>query len=113
MSDPVPPPFVTVTVQTIPADTVMAAVGDPTRRRILVALADGKPRRCTDLKSVSGKRFDATLKHVVALRNAGLIVGQDDPTDKRRQIYTLSPALKVGDTPMGRMLDFGYGLLRL
>lgn len=67
----------------------------------------------TDLQRLSGKRFDATLKHVVALRDAGLIVGQPDPTDKRRQIYSLSPALKVGDTPLGRMLDFGYGLLRL
>lgn len=113
MDDPKPLPFVTMTTQIIPADTVMAAVCDPTRRRILVALADGTPRRCSALQSVTGKRFDATLKHVIALRDAGLIVGVPDPTDGRRQIYSLSPALKVGDTPLGRMLDFGYGLLRL
>ncbi|MEQ1859907.1 MAG: hypothetical protein ABMA13_08225 [Chthoniobacteraceae bacterium] len=60
-----------------------------------------------------GKRFDATLKHVVAPRSAGLVVGVKDPTDTRRQIYSLSPTLKVGDTPMGPMLHFGCGLLRL
>ena len=112
MSDAAPFPTVPITVKTVDADTVFAALGDRTRRRLLLAMSDGQPRRCTALTSSSGKRFDATLKHLIALRNAGLIVASPDPTDSRRQLYTLAPSVKVAGTPEGRTMDFGYCFVR-
>ncbi|MBE7497045.1 MAG: helix-turn-helix transcriptional regulator [Verrucomicrobiaceae bacterium] len=56
---PAPPP------QVIPADTVYAALGDPTRRRLLQILADGQGRTATVPAGNVGKRLDATLKRLV------------------------------------------------
>ena len=109
MTDPASLPTVPVTVKTVDADTVFAALGDRTRRRILVALFDGQPRRATTLSGAVGKRFDATLKHLVALRNAGLIVAAKDPTDTRRQIYTLRAFGESGGDAGGA--DDGFRLL--
>lgn len=105
-------PTVTTTVKTVPADTVFAALGDATRRRILLGMADGKPRTATAVASFSGKRFDATLKHLVALRNAGLLVAAQDATDGRRQAYTLAPSVIVTTTAEGKTMDFGYCVVR-
>lgn len=105
-------PTVMTTAKTVPADTVFAALGDPTRRRILLAMADGKPRTATAVTSFSGKRFDATLKHLIALRNAGLIVAAQDAADGRRQAYTLAPSVIVTDAPEGKTMDFGYCMVR-
>ena len=112
MSDAAPFPTVQVTVKTVDADTVFASLGDRTRRRLLLALSDGQPRRATALTPASGKRFDATLKHLIALRNAGLIVAAPDPADSRRQRYALAPSVNVAQTPEGRTMDFGYCLVR-
>jgi DNA-binding transcriptional ArsR family regulator len=97
----------------INADTVFAALGDPARRRILQTLADGQPRSATALAPAAGKRFDATLKHLVALRQAGFVVSKQDPTDGRRQAYTLAPSVRVATGPEGRTMDFGYCVVRL
>ena len=113
MSDSISFPTVPVPVQVVSADKVFAALGDPTRRRLLVAMADRVPRRATVLKGAAGKKFDATLKHLVALREAGFIIAQVDPTDNRRQLYTLSPDIKITDTPEGRTMDFGYCVVRV
>ncbi len=113
MSDPAPLPSVTVTVKTVDADTVFAALGDKTRRRLLLAMSDRMPRRALALTGTAGKRFDATLKHLIALRNAGLIVANPDPTDSRRQLYSLAPSVKVTDSPEGKTMDFGYCVVRM
>lgn len=106
-------PTVPVSVRIVSADVVFASLGDPTRRRILEALSDGQPRRARALGGASGKRFDATLKHLITLRDSGLIVATPDPTDNRRQLYTLAPSVKVEVSPAGRTMDFGYCLVRL
>lgn len=115
MTDPAQLPTVTVTVKTVDADTVFAALGDPTRRRLLLAMADRVPRRTKALSGLCGKRFDATLKHLIALLHAGLIVSEQDKEDGRRQLYTLAPSVKVEveETPNGKTMDFGYCLVRL
>jgi DNA-binding transcriptional ArsR family regulator len=112
MSDAAPFPTVQIIVKPVSADTVFAALGEPTRRRLLLALSDGVPRRATDLTKTAGKRFDATLKHLIALRNAGLIVANPDPTDSRRQLYSLAPSVRVAQTPEGKTMDFGYCVVR-
>lgn len=113
MSDSFSFPTVPAPVKVVSADTVFAVLADPARRRLLVALSDGKARRATGLMSTTGKKFDATLKHIIALRDAGFINAQPDPTDKRRQLYTLSPNIKIADTPEGRTMDFGYCVVRV
>lgn len=113
MSDPASLPMVTITQRIVDPDTVFAALGEPSRRRILVALFDGQPRRALALSGATGKRFDNTLKHLEALLRAGLIVATQDPTDARRRIYTLAPTVKTATTPEGRTMDFGYCVLRV
>ena len=113
MSDPAPLPSVTVTVKTVDADTVFAALGDRTRRRLLLVMCDRQPRRAKAFTGMAGKRFEATLKHLIALRNAGLIVANPDPTDSRRQLYSLAPSVKVTDSPEGKTMDFGCCVVRM
>ncbi len=103
---PAPPP------QVIPADVIYASLGDPVRRRLLQTLADGKPRTATMLTGSSGRRLDATLKHLVNLRAAGLVHIAKNPTDGRRQHYQLNPAIPVTKTATGWEIEFGYCLVR-
>jgi DNA-binding transcriptional ArsR family regulator len=103
---PAPPP------QVIPADTVYAVLGDPTRRRLLQILAHGQAHTATTLAGNVGKRLDATLKHLVALRAAGLVITAENPDDGRRQLYHLAPGIPVTKTERGWEMDFGYCLVR-
>lgn len=97
----------------VPPDVIYAALGDPRRRRILQCLADGKARTATELKTVAGKRLDATLKHLVALRQSGLVVTLPNAADGRRQLYGLSPHVAVKQTETGGWeMDFGCCVVR-
>ena len=100
-----------------------ATVGDPggyrlcrTRRSHAAAAAPdprpGQAHTATTLASNVGKRLDATLKHLVALRGAGLVVTAENPQDGRRLLYRLSPAIPVTNTAAGWEMDFGYCLVR-
>ena len=113
MTDPASLPTVPVSVRTIDADTVFAALGEPTRRRILLALFDGKLHPARALGGSSPKHFDNRRKHLDVLTRAGLVVAEPDPNDRRRQVYRLAPSVKVAETPQGRTMDFGYCLVRL
>lgn len=84
MDEPPSLPTVPVTVRIIDPDTVFAALVEPSRRRLLVAMFDGQPRTGAVLARGLGKRLSATLKHLVALRQAGLIVMEPDKVDGRR-----------------------------
>ncbi len=64
--------------------------------------------------TLTARRLDATLKHLVALRQAGLVVTQLNPADGRRQLYTLPPTVKVTKTETGmREVDFGCCVMRV
>jgi hypothetical protein len=56
--------------------------------------------------------LDATLKHLTAMRSAGLLVVTPDPTDGRRMLYSLAPSVPVVKSPEGIAIDFGFCLLR-
>jgi DNA-binding transcriptional ArsR family regulator len=78
-----------------------------------VALSDGRPQTATQLTASTRKRLDATLKHLISLRTAGLIVTEQNPVDGRRQLYRLAPAIPVTITATGgREFDFGCCLVR-
>lgn len=113
MKEPASLPTVPVTVRTIGADTVFAALGEPSRRRILVALADGKFHIARCLGGTYPKHYDNNRKHLDVLVKAGLVVAESDPDDQRRQHYKLAPSVVVTETPEGRRtMDFGYCTVR-
>ena len=96
MNEPAAPPMIPAPPpQVVPADTVYAALGDPTRRRLLQALADGQGRTATQLKSSAERKLDATLKHLVALRGAGLVVTSETPADGRRLLSMRAKASRL------------------
>ncbi|MFA6560616.1 MAG: helix-turn-helix transcriptional regulator [Verrucomicrobiia bacterium] len=108
-----PPSAAPVTGQWNP-DLIFSVLAEPARRAMLLSLAHGKPKAATDLRGATRLRLDATLKHLSAMRSAGLLVTSSDPTDGRRTLYTLAPSVPVTKTPEGgTVIDFGFVLLRL
>ena len=95
------------------ADQIFSILADPARRHILLVLAQGKALPASVLMGGVRRRLDATLKHLAMLCSAGLLVTSPDPTDGRRTLYTLAPAVPVVKTPEGAVtIDFGFCLLR-
>jgi len=95
-------------------DVVFAALADPLRRRLLEQLADGKPHTATACAGHLAKRLQATIKHLVHLRDAALVEMSPDPADSRRQLYTLSPQVQVRQSDAGAIeMDFGCCVLRM
>lgn len=95
-------------------DVIFAVLADPLRRRLLEQLADGKPRTATACAGHLAKRLQATIKHLVVLREAALVEMSPDPTDSRRQLYTLSPQVQVRRSDAGTIeMDFGCCVLRM
>ena len=68
--------------------SVLAALGDPTRRRIVELLAGG-PRNATDLYREFAIAGPAVSRHLRVLREAGLVTGHDVPGDRRVRLYRL------------------------
>ena len=94
-------------------DEIFPVLADPTRRRLLLALARGGPQAGALLMNSVGKRLSATVKHLTAMRAAGLLVMETDPADGRRMRYGLSPSVPLVKTETGAVIDFGFCLLRL
>jgi DNA-binding transcriptional ArsR family regulator len=94
-------------------DLIYETLGHRARRRLLVAIAAGGPRAAADLTGASGKRLDATLKHLISLRAAKLVVQQENPGDGRKYLYALAPNVPVTKTEKGAVLDFGFVTVRL
>ena len=95
-------------------DVIFALLADPVRRRVLEMLADGQPHTATSSARHVGRRLDAVLKHLIALRDAGLVTTRPDPADSRRQLYTLASHLPVRKNEAGQTeIEFGCCLVRL
>ena len=113
MPDPIQPPAPIAQKQFWNPDVVFAALADPARRRLLCSIASNKPLPATGLQGSAHKRLDATLKHLTALRTAGMVTTAPDPVDGRRTLYGLSPNVPVVQSADGRALDFGCCVVRL
>jgi hypothetical protein len=113
MPDPVTAPAPLTNTSAWNPDLIFPTLGDPVRRRLLLALARGGPQPGATLMGSAGRRLDATLKHLAAMRSAGLVVMQPDPTDRRRMCYALASSVPVSQTAGGVVMDFGFVLLRL
>ena len=107
------PPANTANAPRWEPDLIFPVLADPVRRGLLLALARDGAAPAARLGTAVGRRLDATLKHLVAMRRAGLLVMAPDPADRRRQLYSLSPSVPLAATASGRVVDFGFCLLRL
>lgn len=112
MADTIPTPAPVMPVAVWSEDLIFSALADPVRRKLLFALARGGPQPASKLKAVAGRRLDATLKQLVTLRAAGLLVTTPDPQDGRRMLYALAPSVPVAKTEAGVVIDFGFCRLR-
>lgn len=108
-----PPPF-SSPASPFKEDAVVHAIVAPARRRILLALLKGKPLSSAQLASVCRRDPDLTRKHLIVLRDLGMVVSsQDKHQDGRRQLYELSPRIRAIADPERGELDFGFCLFRL
>jgi hypothetical protein len=91
------------------------------RRKLLVALAERGPKMGADLTDAGTGdagtseclHYEATLKHLKKMMEAGLVLREEDPADRRRTLYRLSPRIKVSREGGKTLFDFGFGVARL
>ena len=72
------------------AGTVIEALSDPTRRRI-VALLSGGPRRAGELAAEVGMSAPATSRHLRVLLSALVITDERLEEDARARVFRLRP----------------------
>jgi DNA-binding transcriptional ArsR family regulator len=71
-------------------DQVLAALADPTRRRIVELLGEA-PRSATQIHRAFPIAAPAVSRHLRVLRDAGVIAAQRVPGDDRVRLYVLDP----------------------
>jgi DNA-binding transcriptional ArsR family regulator len=71
-------------------DTTLAAIAEPTRRRVVEFLLDG-PARATAIADHLGMTPAATSRHLRVLRSAGLVDVGTPEDDTRVRLYRLRP----------------------
>ncbi|MDQ8732640.1 metalloregulator ArsR/SmtB family transcription factor [Bradyrhizobium sp. LHD-71] len=71
-------------------DRTLAALADPTRRRVVDLLRE-RPRRAGELASAIGLTAPAMSRHLRTLRSTGLIEESHPEFDARVRIYRLRP----------------------
>jgi DNA-binding transcriptional ArsR family regulator len=72
-------------------DTTLAALADPTRRRIVELLRE-RPRRAGELAAEFAVTGPAVSRHLRILRRSGLVEERGIDADARVRIYQLRPA---------------------
>ncbi|MDQ1403268.1 MAG: hypothetical protein QOG03_1584 [Actinomycetota bacterium] len=85
-------------------DAVFSALADATRRQVVQALARSGPATATELAGDFTVSRQAVVKHLQALSQAGLVVGDREGREMR---YRLTPAPMAG--AMDWMAEVGAG----
>jgi DNA-binding transcriptional ArsR family regulator len=85
-------------------DPVFEALGDPTRRAVIRALADEGPTTLADLSRQLPITRQAVAKHLVVLQDAGLV---ETSGPVRGRVYTFTP--RPLTDAMTWMVDVGAG----
>ncbi len=95
-------------------ELVFQVLSDPTRRHILRQLASGATLGATELSVGTGRSANLVNKHLMLMRDAGLVTSVESPVkgDRRRSLFTLVPAIRPADPTKGE-LDLGCCVLRL
>ncbi|MBA4147711.1 MAG: helix-turn-helix transcriptional regulator [Verrucomicrobia bacterium] len=94
-------------------DLIFFVLSVPVRRKLLLDLARGGPKPANELNGGVSRTSDGVLKHLSALREAGLVSMNPNPKDGRRSLYALSPLVPLITTATGPQIDFGFCILRL
>jgi DNA-binding transcriptional ArsR family regulator len=71
-------------------DDTLAALADPTRRRVVYLLRKG-PRRAGELAAATGMSGPALSRHLRVLRTSGLVETEAPEADARVRLYRLRP----------------------
>ena len=71
-------------------DATLAALADPTRRKVVDLLRDG-PRRAGDLAATAEMSPPAMSRHLRVLRASGLVEVESGEDDARLRLYRLRP----------------------
>jgi DNA-binding transcriptional ArsR family regulator len=71
-------------------DDTLAALADPTRRRVVDLLRE-RPRRAGELAAEFDVSAPAISRHLRVLRTRGLIEEEPSPSDARMRVYRLRP----------------------
>ncbi len=71
-------------------DSTLAALADPTRRRVVDLLRE-EPRRAGELADAFDMSRPAMSRHLRVLRTNGLVEEARDPEDARARVYQLCP----------------------
>ena len=71
-------------------DATLAALADPTRRKVVDLLRDG-PRRAVDLAATAEMSPPAMSRHLRVLRASGLVEVESGEDDARLRLYRLRP----------------------
>ncbi|MDB6026390.1 MAG: hypothetical protein JWM68_2613 [Verrucomicrobiales bacterium] len=91
-------------------DLIYHVLNHKFRRSLLLCLARGGPRPASQL---GGIKLGSTIKQLVEMIEAGLVVKSPNPKDGRQPIYGLVPAVPVVKTETGVVIDFGFCVVRL
>jgi len=70
-------------------DRTLAALADPSRRRVVDLLRE-RPRRAGELAEAAHVSFPTMSRHLKTLRTSGLVEEDRDEFDSRVRIYRLS-----------------------
>jgi DNA-binding transcriptional ArsR family regulator len=79
-----------MTVKSDPLDATLAALADPTRRKVVDLLRKG-PRRAGDLAATVEASPPAMSRHLRVLRASGLVEVEPVGADARARVYRLRP----------------------
>src|SRR3954466_12710296 len=94
-------------------DAFFSVLHAPQRRRLLMALGRGGPQTAAQLNPGATRvKLDLTLKHLGAMRDAGIVVVLPNPVDGRKQLYGLEPSIQAKKTETGCEIEVGFCLLR-
>ena len=122
MSNPNPALNPITSTPRIDEDATFAALNNAIRRNILVRLAMKGPKIGAELtdaakgiaKSIRDfQLYNATLKHLKVMVEAGIVVQQDNPKDGRRTLYRVSPEIKVTTQCDEIHFDLDFCVVRL
>jgi DNA-binding transcriptional ArsR family regulator len=72
-------------------DRTLAALAEPTRRRV-VDLLRRQPLRASEIADAMSMTRPAMSRHLRVLRKAGLVSEQEPEEDARARVYRLEPA---------------------
>ena len=74
---------------------VLQALSDPTRQRVIEALATG-PRRAGELAVAAGVSAPSMSRHLRVLLGAGLVTDARPADDARTRVFQLRPESVIG-----------------